>query len=134
MNNTEYKQRVLATLDEIAINARVQRASTEREKDIRSGQAIHRQRKARKRAEFLQRLEMVRGSRWRANGRCECGEEHCAIELLKGNIAVGIICPFTYWALICALLIEERGGSETLKWIREHPRSHFVRPIVGQSG
>jgi len=129
MNNAEYKQQVLTTLDMISLNTQTQLALKEREKDIRSGQAIHRQRKARRRDEFLQRLEMVRGSKWRANGRCECGT-HCAIELVKGSEVVGIICPYTYWALICALLIEERGGSETLRWQQDHPRGHFVRPIT----
>jgi len=130
MNNDTYKQRVLVALDEIAVNSRIETALASRDKDIRLGQAIHRQRKAWARGRFLIRLEMVKGSRWRPNGRCECGD-HCAIELVKGDVVVETICPYTYWHRICALLIEERGGSEMLKWTLEYPRSHFVRPITG---
>ena len=130
MNNKEYKQRVLGALDEIAVNSRIETTLANVDRGVRLGQAVHRQRKAHTRAKFLQRLELVAGSKWMANGRCTCGEDHCAIELVKGSEVVGIICPFTYWHRICALLIERRGGSEMLEWTQSHPRDHFVRPIT----
>lgn len=130
MNNDQYKQRVLGALDEIAINSRIETALASRDADIRAGQAIHRVRKVRRRAHFLSKLQMVHGSKWRPNGRCACGEDHCAIELVRGGEVVATICPYTYWARICALLIEERGGSAMYEWALDHPRSHFVRPIT----
>ena len=130
MNNDTYKQRVLGALDEVAINTRIETALASRDKDIRLGQSIYRTRRARQRASFLIRLELVKGSKWRPNGRCECGKEHYAIELVKGSEVVDIICPFTYWHRICALLIAERGGSAMYEWVQSYPRSHFVRPIT----
>ena len=130
MNNDEYKQHVLGALDEIAVNSRIEVALASRDADIRAGQSIYCIRKARRRAHFLSKLQMVHGSKWLPNGRCTCGEDHCAIELHKGDKLVDTICPYTYWHRICALLIEERSGSEMYEWTQSHKRNHFVRPIT----